>query len=300
MPHISWPIPYAPIPNPLFPPSHKKTGHTHRPRRGQQVWPVVTVHEHSVRDGHYPAFACIGPEVFLAAPPGIETGAARHEVARSRSALPAHVGTQRSSETAPRLTPRDAQEPRECTGIASKHALTAHFVNPTETGETGETASQRSKCIIPMHAKTQKLSETAPHSTPSDAQTPRVCTGSASIYALTAHFVHPTETGETANQQSNGVIPAHAGIQRSSKTDPHSAPSDAQTPPEMHRKCIQTCTDCALRAPHSDLRDSQPAIEMRHSRAGGNPEVVRNRPSFSAIGCPGAPRMHWNCIPKMH
>ena len=197
----------------------------------------------------------------------------------------------------PYSAPSDAQEPRICTGNESKNALTAHFVNPTATCET---RSQRSKCVTSALAGTQRLSETDPHSASSDAQTPRMCTGSASKYAPTAHFVHPRVISETANQRSKCIIPAHAGIQRSSKTAPHSAPSDAQTPPEMHRKCIQTCNDCALRAPHSDLRDSQPAIEMRHSRAGGNPEVVRNRPSFSAIGCPGAPRMHWNCIPKMH
>ncbi len=38
-PYSLFPIPYAL--------SNKKTGHTHRPSRGQQVWPVVTVHDRS-------------------------------------------------------------------------------------------------------------------------------------------------------------------------------------------------------------------------------------------------------------
>ncbi len=66
--------------------------------------------------------------------------------------------------------------------------------------------------------------------------------------------------------------------------------------PCMHRNSIQTCTDCALRAPHGDRRDHQPAIELHHSRACGNPKVVRNRSSFSVIGCPDAPYVHWKCI----
>lgn len=37
-------------------------------------------------------------------------------------------------------------------------------------------------------------------------------------------------------------------------------------------------------------------MELRHSRACGNPIVVIKRPQFTADGCPGAPGMHRNCI----
>ena len=137
---------------------------------------------------------------------------------RSKCVIPAHAGTQRLSETAPHSAPSDTQTPRICTRNASKHALTAHFVHPTETGET---TSQRSKCVILAHAGIQRLWETAPHSAPPDAQTPRICTGNASKSALTVHFVHPTGIGETTSQRSKCVIPAHARIQRLSETAPH-------------------------------------------------------------------------------
>ena len=199
------------------------------------------------------------------------------------------------SETDPLSAPSDAQTPRVCTGIASKHALIAHFVHPTETGET---TNQRSNCVIPAHAGTQRLSESGPHSALSDAQTPPECTGIASKRALTAHFVPPTETGEATNQRSNCIIPAQAGTQRLSETGPHSASSDAQTP----RMCTGNASKYALIAHFlhrtGDRRDRQPAIEMHHSRACGTPKVAGNRSSFSAIGCPDAPYVHRKCIQK--
>ena len=141
----------------------------------------------------------------------------------------------------PYSAPSDAQEPRICTGNESKNALTAHFVNPTATCET---RSQRSKCVTSALAGTQRLSETDPHSASSDAQTPRMCTGSASKYAPTAHFVHPRVISETANQRSKCIIPAHAGTQRLSETALHSAPSDAQVP----RICAGNASKNALTA----------------------------------------------------
>ena len=57
----------SPTPHPL-PLSNKTTGHTHRPRRGQQVWPVVTVHDQSFlhfRGTYFTCFACIRQEVFF-------------------------------------------------------------------------------------------------------------------------------------------------------------------------------------------------------------------------------------------
>ncbi len=104
---------------------------------------------------------------------------------------------------------RMPRRPPECTGIAFKNALIAHFVPPTETGET---ANQRSNCVIPAHAGTQRLSESGPHSALSDAQTPPECTGIASKRALTAHFVHSTATDKSGNHEGNVVIPAGAGM----------------------------------------------------------------------------------------
>ena len=195
------------------------------------MWPVVTVHEHSILVGHYPAFACIGPEVFLAAPAGIETGAVTHEVARSRSVIPAHAGIQRSSETAPHSAPSDAWTPHICTGNASKHALTAHLVHPCGDRQNRQPSRQR------RHSRA--------------CGNPEVVRNRPPFSALGC--------------------------------------PDA---PYVHRNCTPKCTDCARRAPHGTQRDRQPAIEMRHSRACGNPAVVRNRPSFSAIGYPDAPYLH--------
>ena len=94
-----------------------------------------------------------------------------------------------------------------------------------------------------------KVARSRPHSAPSDAHEPRVCIGNASKNALTAHFVHPTETGATTNQRSKCIIPTHAGTQTLSETDPHfqrhRMPRSPVSAPEMHPNMHRLCTDCA-------------------------------------------------------
>ena len=73
--------------------------------------------------------------------------------------------------------------------------------------------------------------------------------------------------------------------------------------PELHSNLHQTCTRRAVmvrslvRSEDSTHPTGQAArADLRHSRAFGNPAVVRKRPQFSAEGCVKAPGMH----SKMH
>ena len=73
--------------------------------------------------------------------------------------------------------------------------------------------------------------------------------------------------------------------------------------PGMHPTCMQTCAKHALIV-HSLVRSEDSThptgqasrADLRHSRACGNPVVVRKRPQFRAGGCTIAPGVPLNCI----
>ena len=58
--------------------------------------------------------------------------------------------------------------------------------------------------------------------------------------------------------------------------------------PGMHANRHGVCTRGAFRRRLGPRQDRPPAIELRHSRACGNPAVVRNRPQFGTERCTGA------------
>ena len=102
------------------------------------------------------------------------------------------------------------------------------------------------------------------------------------------------------------VIPAEAGTQGVSKTGPDSVLKSPRNAPGVHSNLHEPCTKRALAVRfedfthptklHKTLQDRQPAKERRHSRARGNPVVVKTGPNSARKDALEPPGMHRDCI----
>ena len=189
---------------------------------------------------------------------------------------------------------------RECMQPCTKRTLVVRFEDSTAPYRAG---NQRSNCVIPAPAGMQSISETGPNSAQTDAREPPECPGNACNHARNVHSWcvsktprHPTgqatsdRTASSPRMQESSRCPKQAPIQRQRM---HGRPWNV---PGMHATMHETHTRGAFRRLHGTLLGRQPAIELRHSRACGDPVDVRNRPQFSVNGCTGAPGMPRYCM----